>query len=486
MSDTTPSSESATPTHSKALSLIFVFLFVACDLTQIYNIYRWKGKWMLAMTIGCFTYAIGVGTISSNLSAYFIFTTLSGAGTGIVIAQVNGLHQVGRWLLLGGLALQLISFLFFSWIVVMFIRRLRLVAPDKVTRDRRLTWRHDGVSLIWGLVLSCFAIVVRSVYRVVQFAIEGDNQSLDILGGLSSDAFFYLLDALPMLVAVSTSTILWPGRFITAESMARAVALILFTQYSLVMSDSVPSLKSLAPAHTKALVALFVLFFVACTLVQAYNIYRWRGIWMLPMMIGCFVYAIGVGSIQHNLSTHFLFAVVLGPCAIIAAECILLVRLARHLHALQHLAIDAGKVAGIFLLSDFFAFAMQAVGTGIAIARKKDLHDLGRWTRSAYRVAQFAIDGDDESLGFLGHFSTDVFFYLLDAIPLLVVVVINVVMWPGRFITVQSMAMAPGEEEEMATRLNRQTLRREPSRMSEGPPRYMENGEDLPHYVEDG
>ncbi|EIW62248.1 uncharacterized protein TRAVEDRAFT_45079 [Trametes versicolor FP-101664 SS1] len=333
------------------------------------------------------------------------------------------------------------------------------------------------------------------------------------------------------------------------STQARAVALILFTQYSqVVMSDSLPSLKSLAPAHTKALVALFVLLFVACTLAQAYNIYRWRGIWMLPMMIGCFVYAIGVGSIQHNLSTHFLFAVVLGPCAIIAAEYILLVRLARHLHASQHLAIDAGKLAGIFLLSDFLAFAMQAVGTGIAIARKKDLHDLGRWcmlgglglqliaflfftsivvsfflrlwqaspgkvarrkglawysddvflvwgfilsclvilTRSTYRVAQFAIDGDDESLGFLGHFSTDVFFYLLDAVPLLVVVVINVVMWPARFITVQSMAMAPGEEEEMATRLNRQTLRREPSRMSEGPPRYMENGEDLPHYVEDG
>ncbi|EIW62247.1 uncharacterized protein TRAVEDRAFT_45078 [Trametes versicolor FP-101664 SS1] len=250
MSDTTPSSESATPTHSKALSLIFVFLFVACGLTQIYNIYRWKGKWMLAMTIGCF-----MGTISSNLSAYFIFTTLSpyafiaaeyvilgrlarhlqapqhvaigagkvaaifvtsdfitfamqGAGTGIVIAQVNCLHQVGRWLLLGGLALQLISFLFFSWIVVMFIRRLRLIAPDKVTRDRRLTWRHDGVSLIWGLALSCFDIIVRSVYRVVQFAIEGDNQSLGILGGLSLDAFFYLLDALPMLVVVSTSTVL--------------------------------------------------------------------------------------------------------------------------------------------------------------------------------------------------------------------------------------------------------------------------------------
>lgn len=56
-------------------------------------------------------------------------------------------------------------------------------------------------------------------------------------------------------------------------------------------------------------------------------------------------------------------------------------RLARHLHASQHLAVDAGKVAGIFLLSDFLAFAMQAVGTGIAIARKKDLHDLGRWVR---------------------------------------------------------------------------------------------------------
>ncbi|KAI0637496.1 RTA1 like protein-domain-containing protein [Trametes polyzona] len=292
MSDSTTSSDSSPATtlhHSKILSVIGLILFVAAGLVQSYNMYRWKGKWMLAMTIGCFTYALGVATISSNLSAHFIFTTLSpcafiaaeyvilgrlarhlqasqhlaigagkvafvfvmsdvitfamqGAGTGIEIVQVKNLIQLGHWvrlsrpivmlivpmvtlylrqLLLGGLALQLVSFLFFTWMVIAFLRRMKRVAPEKISRDDRYAWYNDGNMLIWGLVLSCCAIIVRSVYRVVQFAIEGNNQSLGLLGGLSSDAYFYLLDALPMLVAVSVSAVLWPARFITPESMAQ-------------------------------------------------------------------------------------------------------------------------------------------------------------------------------------------------------------------------------------------------------------------------
>ncbi|KAI0666099.1 RTA1 like protein-domain-containing protein [Trametes maxima] len=262
-------SASAPPSHSKVLAVLFALLFVSCGVVQVYSLWKWKGKWLLAMTIGCFTYGLGVACMASpsGLAWFFLLTTLSpcafiaaeyvilgrlarhlqasqhlaisprkvanvfifsdvvtfamqGAGTGIEIGQIRKVLTLGRWLLLGGLALQLVSFLFFTWMVVKFVKNLKRFEPERLRKDRSLTFLQNEAWLVWGLLLSCAFIIIRSVYRVIQFAAEGDDQSLGITGNLSSDLFFYLFDGIPLFIAVAVSSFFWPGRFITPQSMA--------------------------------------------------------------------------------------------------------------------------------------------------------------------------------------------------------------------------------------------------------------------------
>lgn len=65
--------------------------------------------------------------------------------------------------MLGGLGVQLIAFLFFTAIVVSFFLRLWQASPGKVARSKGLGWYSDDVFLVWGLLISCLAIVVCSL-----------------------------------------------------------------------------------------------------------------------------------------------------------------------------------------------------------------------------------------------------------------------------------------------------------------------------------
>ena len=56
------------------------------------------------------------------------------------------------------------------------------------------------------------------------------------------------------------------------------------------------------------------------------------------------------------------------PCAFIAADYILLGRLARYLRAGQHLLIPPTKIMIVFLMSDITTFLIQAAGGGVSIA----------------------------------------------------------------------------------------------------------------------
>ena len=55
------------------------------------------------------------------------------------------------------------------------------------------------------------------------------------------------------------------------------------------------------------------------------------------------------------------------PCAFIAADYILLGRLARFLRAGQHLLVPPTKIMIVFLISDITTFLIQAAGGGVSI-----------------------------------------------------------------------------------------------------------------------
>jgi len=217
------------------------------------------------------------------------------------------------------------------------------------------------------------------------------------------------------------------------------------------------------------------------------------------MVIGEYTFALGIGARfgLHSMPesrglyiVEYIF-VVLSPCAFIAANYVLLGRLARHVDCSKYLLVPAKRITIIFIASDISTFLIQAVGGTLSIsandskANKAGSHiflaglalqflsfftftciyltflyrvhkrqpeiwtmDSGKkwywdWRtlagalfvscigiliRSVYRTVEL-------SQGFGGHLSTvEAFFYGLDTLPLFLAIVIYIPFWPGRFI----------------------------------------------------
>ncbi|KAF8812497.1 RTA1-like protein [Phlegmacium glaucopus] len=245
-------------------------------------------------------------------------------------------------------------------------------------------------------------------------------------------------------------------------------------------------------------VAFSLIMLVA--LLQTWCIVRWGAKWMLSMTIGAYFFALGIG-IRFGLHlqpdskgfyiTEYLF-VVLSPCAFIAADYVLLGRLAKHLGADQHLIISSRIITRVYIASDVITFLIQAVGGAVSAGATDLKHGLlgsriflaglvaqlvsfasfwfiyslflyriykyspEIWTmdkakpwynswrtlgtvlfiscmgiliRSGFRVSEL-------SQGFDGPLTrSESLFYGLDTLPLFIAVLLYIPFWPGRFIT---------------------------------------------------
>ncbi|KAJ3739402.1 RTA1-like protein [Lentinula detonsa] len=250
-------------------------------------------------------------------------------------------------------------------------------------------------------------------------------------------------------------------------------------------------------SNTLTAIAFSLVLFVA--IAQSFCIWKWGGKFMLSMTIGAYTFAFGIGT-RFGLHSHpeskgiyiveYLF-VVLSPCAFIAAEYVLLGRLARSLRCDNYLLVTPRRITLTFISSDITTFLIQAIGgamsisandeplalagsrvflTGLALqlfsflvftcifliflyrVRKyqhaiylkdrsivwyKDWRALagtmivsciGILIRSVYRTIEL-------SEGFQGRLATsEPFFYGLDTLPLFIAIVVYLPFWPGRFI----------------------------------------------------
>lgn len=131
---------------------------------------------------------------------------------------------------------QTISFLFFVFVFAFFLYRLRRNEPATWSRDRGLHWTQNWHALASAMAISCLGIIVsfsfhpctasadirrllqiRSIYRTIEFS-QGAR------GRLSTDeALFYALDTLPLWFSIAVYVAVWPGRYITAESLRNDV-----------------------------------------------------------------------------------------------------------------------------------------------------------------------------------------------------------------------------------------------------------------------
>ncbi|EJD40937.1 RTA1-domain-containing protein [Auricularia subglabra TFB-10046 SS5] len=244
------------------LTSVAVALVLAVALAQTFWVVRYRTLWMLSMTMGCYTFAVGLSLrfgmsrhpeSRSIYTAEYLFVVLSPCAfiaseyvllgrlamylkaerhlllsprrittifvasdaTTFIIQAIGGSMSGSatltyRKMFLAGLALQLASFLVFTAIYSVFFAGLYgspRSAADDANVSPRARWWSRWPTLLVAMSISYVGIIVRSVYRVVEIS-QGYYGPL-----ATTESFFYTLDTLPLFVAIAVYVPFWPGRF---------------------------------------------------------------------------------------------------------------------------------------------------------------------------------------------------------------------------------------------------------------------------------
>ncbi|KAF9247099.1 RTA1-like protein [Melanogaster broomeanus] len=172
------------------------------------------------------------------------------------------------------------------------------------------------------------------------------------------------------------------------------------TDFSLDPKQDLNNILGYVASNTLTMISIALILNVA--FVQTYWTKRWGPKWMLPLVIGEYTYALGFGL---RFALHYFpdlkllyivedFFVVLSPCAFIAADYVLLGRLARYLDCTSYLIVPAKRITVIFVISDISTFLIQAAGGGLSTAKSISTALAGQHVFQAglaLQLASFAI-----------------------------------------------------------------------------------------------
>ncbi|KZS97966.1 RTA1-like protein [Sistotremastrum niveocremeum HHB9708] len=239
-----------------------IFLCIAIYMT--FATVKWGARYMLAMTIGAYTFTLGfafrfalhsnpdsrgiyigedllivlspcafiaaeyvlLGRMAGHLgqgkylpisprriTLFFVLSDVStfliqAAGGTLTISKNLNTAVAGGHIFQAGLILQAISFLFFTAMFTYWVLIVRAKEPETWNRDAAYPWYRDWRTLAKAQFISCIGVLIRSGYRVAELS-EG------YVGHLATtEGFFYALDTLPLLIAVGVYVPFWPGHFI--------------------------------------------------------------------------------------------------------------------------------------------------------------------------------------------------------------------------------------------------------------------------------
>lgn len=123
--------------------------------------------------------------------------------------------NTGANVVVGGLVVQLLFFGFF--VVVSAVFHWRFKKQPRYTQvsstrshgpETRMTWE----AVLWALYIACLLILVRSVFRVVEF-VEGNDGFI-----MRREYLLYIFDACLMSLTGIVSIIVYPGSFLPRGS----------------------------------------------------------------------------------------------------------------------------------------------------------------------------------------------------------------------------------------------------------------------------
>ncbi|CAG8946937.1 unnamed protein product [Penicillium salamii] len=141
---------------------------------------------------------------------------LQATGSGIMAnGKTDDVMTIGRHIVMGGLCVQLVFFALFILSLVIFYQRYRTHAPARQAVEARRTnllhITHTWVTTLIGLYSASALILVRSTFRLIQYA-QGPYGSL-----LSDEAFLYIFDALLMFIAMLVMNVFHPSMVLSPQ-----------------------------------------------------------------------------------------------------------------------------------------------------------------------------------------------------------------------------------------------------------------------------
>ena len=121
------------------------------------------------------------------------------AGAGLLSKGEEDSKKAGNWIVIGGLAIQIIFFGFFMVVTLNFWSRMQ-ARPTAQSQTTQVRWRLQ----LLVLFLASFLIMVRSIFRVVEY-VQGNDGYL-----FRHEVYLYVFDSVPMLVSVVLFNIVHP------------------------------------------------------------------------------------------------------------------------------------------------------------------------------------------------------------------------------------------------------------------------------------
>jgi hypothetical protein len=121
--------------------------------------------------------------------------------------------ETGEHIVIVGLAIQLLWFGFFIAVASLF--HWRVVRHPKYTVSKDLKSQGSGISwptLMWALYAACVLILVRSVFRVIEF-VQGNAGFI-----MSYEYLLYVFDAILMALTGLVLGLVFPGSFVSRRS----------------------------------------------------------------------------------------------------------------------------------------------------------------------------------------------------------------------------------------------------------------------------
>lgn len=142
-----------------------------------------------------------------------VLSFLTQVGGGVMISPGNGEKSLmmGIHIYMGGIGFQEFCILLFTAIAIKFLVEMRaLGATNQILDARPDNWRK----LLFVLYAVLVLITVRIVYRLIEFAagLDPDKNPLPY-----HEAYFMVLDALPMFVACALLNFVHPGMVLQGE-----------------------------------------------------------------------------------------------------------------------------------------------------------------------------------------------------------------------------------------------------------------------------